>query len=105
MLHEQLTLDDSLSRYAALGWRIVPNHTVQVGRCTCRYGQACPHPAKHPRLRAWPQAATADPATIREWRERWPGFNPDPPDRPRRSARWSFYPPRPYDWRWQCCTS
>lgn len=62
---------DEVLRYSTLGWRIHPLHfTTRLGEgvlCSCRAGYDCTRPGKHPVLRDWQEAATADPATIRRW--------------------------------------
>src|SRR5207247_964527 len=62
--------------YAALGYRVVPMHAVRSdGGCTCRRGTRCPDPGKHPCLAGWPRAASATPAEVRSWWQRWPLAN------------------------------
>jgi hypothetical protein len=61
--------------YAALGFPVVPMHTARPdGHCSCP-DQACPDPAKHPRLRGWQRLATTDPGVAGEWWRRWPDAN------------------------------
>lgn len=66
-------------RYAELGFRVVPLHSIKVdGGCTCEPradGKPCPSQGKHPRLPEWQKHATADAATITGWWERWPDAN------------------------------
>jgi hypothetical protein len=57
-----------------MGWKIVPCHSVQNQKCTCR-NQSCPKPGKHPRLGKWPDTATSDVEIIREWWKKWPDAN------------------------------
>ena len=62
--------------YATLGFPVVPMHTVcPGGGCSCPDREACPDPAKHPRLRGWQQLAALDPAVVGEWWRRWPDAN------------------------------
>lgn len=67
--------------YAARGWRVVPLHEclapaepgAPVG-CSCgRVG--CDSQGKHPRVKDWPKAASADASAVRDWWKRWPGAN------------------------------
>ena len=59
--------------YAGRGFLVVPLHGIRNGRCTCqdwrdKNGEGpCEHPGKHPRLRGWPESATADRQTIERW--------------------------------------
>jgi hypothetical protein len=39
--------------YLATGGRLIPNHNLYRGRCTCRLREACSHPGKHPRISGW----------------------------------------------------
>jgi hypothetical protein len=62
--------------YAALGYPVVPIHTVRPGGgCTCPAGPSCSQAGKHPRLAAWPRLASADPGMVRGWWRRWPDAN------------------------------
>lgn len=69
--------------YAARGWRVMPCHGVQTGRCTCSAGWECASPGKHPRPKAWQKVATTDEEVIAGWWDRWPlsnvgvAFGPD----------------------------
>src|SRR5215211_2431121 len=66
-------------RYLAAGGRLIPNHNLYRGRCTCRLRAACSHPGKHPRIRGWSDgtggAASADPTIVASWIARWPWLN------------------------------
>jgi hypothetical protein len=68
------TMLDKALDYARRGWPDFPVYTVIDGRCTCREA-ACDSPGKHPRVTGWPNQATTDPETIRQWWTRWPGAN------------------------------
>lgn len=68
------TLEAALA-YAARGWRVIPCHGVQNGRCSCHKGRNCRSKGKHPRLTAWEKAATTDEEVITGWFERWPLSN------------------------------
>jgi KaiC/GvpD/RAD55 family RecA-like ATPase len=64
-------------KYAALGWPVLPIHTMRGGHCSCA-DPACEHPAKHPFARFAPKGvknATTDPQTIRRWYEEVPDLN------------------------------
>lgn len=60
--------------YAERGWRVIPLHSVNKGRCSCEK-QHCPSAAKHPRIGAWPKAATTNGDTVEQWKRRWPDAN------------------------------
>jgi hypothetical protein len=66
-------------RYLAAGWRLIPNHNIYRGHCTCRLRTACAHPGKHPRIAGWSDAtagqASNDPAIVEAWITRWPWLN------------------------------
>ena len=62
-------------RYARLGWRIIPLHSVgEDGSCSC-LNPACESQGKHPRIMNWPKQATIDEETIQKWWSMWPGSN------------------------------
>ncbi len=61
--------------YASLGWYVVPLHDITAGVCSCRAGEGCATPGKHPRLGKWPERATVDKGTIAGWWEHWPTAN------------------------------
>jgi putative DNA primase/helicase len=49
---------------------------ASAGACACREAEKCSKsPGKHPRIDRWPEIATTDPTTIREWWEVWPSAN------------------------------
>lgn len=61
--------------YAAMGWAVLPNHSIaENGRCTCGRSD-CGSPGKHPRTRHGIQDATTDPDPIHPWWTRWPDAN------------------------------
>jgi len=71
-----LQLRDAALHYAdALGWPVLPLHSVRNGVCTCRRGVNCGSPGKHPHTRNGIKAATTDVRTIRQWWSRWPNAN------------------------------
>jgi hypothetical protein len=62
--------------YANYGWRVVVLHSVREdGACTCRRGNRCETPGKHPRLSEWQKQATTEEDTIIKWWEKWPDAN------------------------------
>jgi Bifunctional DNA primase/polymerase, N-terminal len=62
--------------YAALGYPVVPMHTVRPGGgCSCRAGPVCPEAGKHPRLAGWTRLASTDPGMVGQWWRRWPQAN------------------------------
>ena len=50
--------------YAELGWPVMPIAGMAGGRCGCRAGPACEHPAKHPLV---PGGARGAARTRRKW--------------------------------------
>ena len=67
MLHHAL-------QYQAIGWHIIPVHTIRGGWCSCRRSE-CEHPGKHPLTRNGLTDASNDPAQIVEWWTQWPDAN------------------------------
>lgn len=61
--------------YAEMGWHVVPVYPPTRGRCTCKEGDKCEHPGKHPRTANGFNDASKDPATIEEWWRCWPDSN------------------------------
>jgi hypothetical protein len=63
-------------QYAAMGWRVIPLHGVKEdGGCTCKRGNKCASPGKHPRLPEWNIHATDDEDTLIDLFEKWPNSN------------------------------
>jgi hypothetical protein len=61
--------------YASWGWAVHPLHNITpAGHCSCGRLK-CDCPAKHPRLKDWPDKATVHQPTIRQWWARWPSAN------------------------------
>lgn len=60
--------------YAARGWRVLPLHTMKLGRCSCNRA-GCPSPAKHPRTQTGSTGASSDLAQVRKWWSMWPDAN------------------------------
>jgi hypothetical protein len=69
-----IALLDAALRYARRGLLVLPLHSVQNGRCTCRK-KHCESPGKHPRTSHGVFDATTDEATITMWWQRWPDAN------------------------------
>src|SRR4051812_29691965 len=65
--------------YLEAGGRLIPNHNLYQGHCTCRLREACSHPGKHPRIAGWSDgtggAASADLAVVAGWISCWPWLN------------------------------
>lgn len=61
-------------RYAAAGFRVFPCHSAMGVRCSCPTPH-CKTPGKHPRIKDWPDRASADVATINDWWKKWPDSN------------------------------
>src|SRR5262245_25783682 len=60
--------------YAVRGWRVLPQHFIDQGRCSC--GQDCGSSAgKHPLNRGGVTDATTDTALIEGWWASWPLAN------------------------------
>ena len=62
-------------RYAQLGWRVLPVHTIKNNVCDCPKGKDCDSPGKHPRIQDWPNKATTDIDNIQNWFTMWPDSN------------------------------
>ena len=62
-------------RYAGLGLLIVPMHTIKDGKCSCKDGDACQRPGKHPRTAHGVKDATISKTQIKSWWERWSRAN------------------------------
>lgn len=69
------TMLDYALRYAALGWHVVPCHSIaRNDKCTC--GKAnCSSPGKHPRTQHGLKDASTEDDQIRTWWDRWPKAN------------------------------
>jgi Bifunctional DNA primase/polymerase, N-terminal len=57
--------------YASRGWRVLPLHTVDGGRCSCG-DPKCPSPGAHPRTQNGVKDASENPEQIRAWWEECP---------------------------------
>lgn len=71
-----MSLGQAAASYAAEGLHVLPLHQpAGAGGCSCPGGAACTSPAKHPRNSHGVREASADPATVARWWQRWPGAN------------------------------
>jgi hypothetical protein len=61
-------------RYAGWGWKILPLHTANRGRCSCRDPE-CASPGKHPRTAHGVHDASRRPEQVRRWWASWPDAN------------------------------
>lgn len=61
--------------YVKAGWKVLPLHDAVRGRCSCRFGEGCTSPSKHPRTNHGVQDATLDPERVRQWWSKWPTAN------------------------------
>ena len=59
-------LEQALS-HAKRGFCVFPVYKIINGACSCRYGEECPTPAKHPCITGWNTQATTDETQIRKW--------------------------------------
>lgn len=66
------TIDCALS-YANRGWSVIPLHSIQNGKCTCR--RDCKKPGKHPIISNWQGKATTVPSVIRQTFKKYPFAN------------------------------
>jgi P4 family phage/plasmid primase-like protien len=69
------TAVDTALRYAELGLPVVPIYGVHDGECTCRAGQDCERPGKHPCTPHGVHDATTDREQIVSWFTKWPTAN------------------------------
>ncbi len=58
-----------------LGWRVVPLHSAENGRCSCPAGENCKSGGKHPWLSDWAKEASDDPAIVEGWFTQRPRSN------------------------------
>lgn len=61
--------------YAKRGWRVIPVHDITAGHCSCRKGEQCATPGKHPRHNDWQGHGSTSAADLYEWWQMWPGAN------------------------------
>ena len=69
----QSRLDAALS-YGRCGWPVLPIHSVEGGRCSCRR-RGCWSPGKHPHTEHGLKDATTNEEVIRDWWTEWPDAN------------------------------
>jgi hypothetical protein len=67
-------LRDSAIDLAKRGYQVFPLHTTNDGNCTCSKA-ACPSPGKHPRIKAWKEKASSDPAIVDSFWAKFPDAN------------------------------
>jgi hypothetical protein len=67
-------LSEHALNLAALGWEVLPLHSIREGRCTCRR-RRCGSPGKHPRSEHGVLDATSDWWVVRHWWRVWPEAN------------------------------
>src|SRR2546428_2118695 len=69
------SLRDAALEYAQRGWHVVPLYSIRDdGTCDCGR-EDCSSPGKHPRTPHGQDAATPEPAQIRDWWTVWPDAN------------------------------
>jgi hypothetical protein len=61
-------------RYARRGWRVLPLHWVEEGRCSCSKPD-CRSPGKHPLVEHGVKDASLDSEQIGAWWDKWPNAN------------------------------
>ncbi len=72
--HGEHWIDYAL-KYAALGWPVLPLHSI-TERATCTCGKTnCTSPGKHPRLMNGLKGATKDKSILYDWFKKWPMAN------------------------------
>lgn len=72
-----MTSLEAALRYTALGWAVLPLHSLRAGACTCGK-PACHSPGKHPLTDLVPHGvhdASKDPARVTDWFTRVPSAN------------------------------
>lgn len=71
-----MTGEDAALYYVAIGWRVVPLHSITAaGGCTCGHEGCGRDAGKHPLISGWVRDATTDVRRIREWWGKWPWAN------------------------------
>jgi hypothetical protein len=68
------SLLDAALAYAKRGWRVIPLHGIDDGRCTCDNAE-CQSPGKHPRTAHGYKDGTVDDQQIRRWWHQSPDSN------------------------------
>ncbi|MDX6696071.1 MAG: putative primase/helicase [Blastocatellia bacterium] len=73
---EIANMEEEALALAAKGFAVFPLHTPdERGRCSCRAGNECRSPGKHPRTLQGGKDATTNPAQITAWWRKWPQAN------------------------------
>lgn len=62
------------SFYERRGWQLIPLHSVENQKCTCK-NSLCASPAKHPLSQHGLKDASSDSKQIEQWWSRWPFAN------------------------------
>lgn len=60
-------LADVIDFFARENVPMLPCHGLQDGVCTCRRGEKCPSPGKHPLMSNWQRVATSDAQRVKSW--------------------------------------
>ena len=67
-LNNDRSMKDVALLYASYGYRVFPVYEIDSnGHCSCKKGEDCKTPGKHPRILAWNTDATTDPEKVRDW--------------------------------------
>jgi hypothetical protein len=61
--------------YVARGWPVFPCHSIERGRCTCKLGEKCDNPGKHPLTQHGFKDASTDLNMIKGWMAHYPNAN------------------------------
>jgi putative DNA primase/helicase len=61
------TLDDAIEFFSKERIPMIPCHGLKDGVCTCRRGERCPSPGKHPLMQNWQGVATSDANKAKAW--------------------------------------
>lgn len=73
---EESKLQKAVQYYSGLGWKILPCHGIQNGRCTCSRPHGEPKEVgKHPAINQWNSEATDDWGTVHRWWQDNPEYN------------------------------
>ena len=70
---------DRVFELVGYGWRVIPLHSpigqANALQCTCKSGNQCRSPAKHPRTPQGLRNASSSPEWIEAWWRKWPSAN------------------------------
>ena len=61
------SLQEIVNYFCALDIPLLPCHGILDGKCTCRKGNNCPSPGKHPLMAKWQMIASTDPKKVMSW--------------------------------------